>query len=146
MKGLIFPVLLLAIGAAAQNCPKVAYTTPTATTKSLVAAVNCLNGQNQQAAAPAPAAPKAGASGKSMQVESFQIIGPQHTHAYSSVVMAVLTVNTGGVTKSAVVTPESREATVTAEAGGTCSVKLNSDKTIDSHCYIAGGTVYVVYR
>ena len=34
--------LLLASAAAAQTCPKVVYSTPTATLKSLVAAVNCL--------------------------------------------------------------------------------------------------------
>lgn len=148
MKRLAIFVFLSAMGAAAQNCPKVTYTTPTATTKSLVAAVNCLNGQSESAAAAvaAAAAPKPASNGKAMQVDAFQIVGPQHTRAYGSVVMAVLTVNTGGMTKTAVVTSDSREATVTAEAGGSCSVKLNPDKTVDSHCYLAGGMVYVVYR
>jgi hypothetical protein len=60
--------------------------------------------------------------------------------------MVLLTVTTGGGLKSAVLTPEGREASVTSEAGGSCSVKINADKTVDSHCYIAGGTVYILYR
>jgi hypothetical protein len=132
--------LFLASSGFAQTCPKVVYSTPTATLKSLVAAVNCL-------AAGTTEVPKAAATAKSgMQVDSFQIVGPQHSRPYSSVVLAVLSVPTGGVTKTAVVTPDTHEATVTAEAGGTCSVKINPDKTVDSRCYIAGGTVYVVYR
>jgi hypothetical protein len=107
--------------------------------KSLVAAVNCL-------AAGTSEPPKTVQAKNGMQVDSFQIVGPQHSRPYSSVVLAVLSVPTGGVTKTAVVTPDTREATVTAEAGGSCSVKINSDKTVDSRCYIAGGTVYVVYR
>lgn len=135
-------LLLLASSAFGEICPKVVYSTPTATLKSLVAAVNCL-------AAGTPEAPKAMAAAPTkggMQVDSFQIVGPQHSRPYSSVVLAVLSVPTGGVTKTAVVTPDTHEATVTAEAGGTCSVKINPDKTVDSRCYIAGGTVYVVYR
>ena len=138
--GFIVGLLFVASSARAQICPKVVYSTPTATLKSLVAAVNCL-------AAGTTEAPKAAVVVKNgMQVDSFQIVGPQHSHPYASVVLAVLSVPTGGVTKTAVVTPDTREATVTAEAGGTCSVKINPDKTVDSRCYIAGGTVYVVYR
>jgi hypothetical protein len=129
-------------GAFAQNCPKVVYSTPNVTMKNLVAAVNCLNANG---AAEAPAAKPVSAKG-SMQVDSFQIVGPQHSRPYSSVVLAVLSVPTGAGTKTAVVTPDTHEATITAEAGGTCSVKINADKTVDSRCYIAGGTVYVVYR
>jgi hypothetical protein len=144
MKRLEFlPLILLLASAAgsAQNCPKVALTTTTSTLKDLVAAVNCLTTNTEQGGTP-----KTAASGKSMQVESFQIVGPQHSHPYANIVMVVLTVPTGGVIKSAVVTPENRETSVTAEAGGSCSVKINGDKTVDSHCYIAGGTVYVLYR
>jgi hypothetical protein len=138
--GVIAALLFLASSGFAQVCPKVVYSTPTATLKSLVAAVNCL-------AAGTTEAPKTVAAAKSgMQVDSFQIVGPQHSRPYSSVVLAVLSVPTGGVTKTAVVTPDTHEATVSAEAGGTCSVKINPDKTVDSRCYIAGGTVYVVYR
>jgi hypothetical protein len=135
----ISALLLLASSAAAQTCPKVVYSTPTATMKSLVAAVNCL-------AAGSGEAPKTVQAKSGMQVDSFQIVGPQHSRPYGSVVMAVLSVPTGGVTKTAVVTPDTHEATVTAEAGGSCTVKINPDKTVDSRCYIAGGTVYILYR
>jgi hypothetical protein len=136
---LLFASAALSSGASAQNCPKVAYTTPAATTKSLVAAVNCLSATSE-------ASPKAVPAKGNMQVDSFQIIGPQHSRPYSSVVLAVLSVPTSGGTKTAVVTPDTHEATITAEAGGTCSVKINADKTVDSRCYIAGGTVFIVYR
>ena len=138
--GIVAGALFLASSAYAQTCPKVVYSTPTATLKSLVAAVNCLT-------AGTPEAPKTAMAARGgMQVESFQIVGPQHSRPYSNVVLAVLSVPTGGQTKTAVVTPDTREATVTAEAGGSCSVKINPDKTVDSRCYIAGGTVYIVYR
>jgi hypothetical protein len=141
--GFLTGILVLAVTASsAQTCPKVTYTTPTPTLKSLVAAVNCLAANSEQAGTSKPSAPaKSG-----MQVETFQIVGPQHSRPYSGIVMAVLTVPTGGAIKSAVVTPDNREANVSTEAGGSCSVKINADKTVDSHCYIAGGTVYVVYR
>jgi len=126
-------------GAFAQNCPKVVYSTPSATTKNLVAAVNCLNANSGTAA-------KTVSARGAMQVDSFQIVGPQHSRPYTGVVLALLAVPAGAGTKTVVVTPDSHEATVTAEAGGTCSVKINADKTVDSRCYIAGGTVYVVYR
>lgn len=134
-------ILLAAASAFAQNCPKVAYTTTASTLKDLVAAVNCLAANGEQASAPKTAEPA-----KSMQADSFKIVGPQHSRPYSGIVMVLLTVPSGATVKSVVVTPESKEATITAEAGGTCSVKINADKTVDSHCYIAGGTVYILYR
>jgi hypothetical protein len=133
-------LVLLPAFAPAQTCPKVALTTTASTIKDLVAAVNCLSSTEQ------PTTPKAGTTAKAMQAESFQIVGPQHSRPYPSLVMVLLTVPTGGVLKSAVVTPDTKEANVTAEAGGSCSVKINPDKTVDSHCYIAGGTVYILYR
>jgi hypothetical protein len=133
-------LVLLPAFAPAQTCPKVAYTTAASTIKDLVAAVNCLSSTTEPATAAKGAAPKA------MQADSFQIVGPQHSRAYPNLVMVLLTVPTGGVLKSAVITPETKEANVTAEAGGSCSVKINPDKTVDSHCYIAGGTVYILYR
>jgi|SRR6516162_8189067 hypothetical protein len=136
--------LLLASAAAAQTCPKVVYSTPTATLKSLVAAVNCLAAGTGEV--PKTVQAKSAQANSGMQVDSFSIVGPQHSRPYTSVVLAVLSVPTGGMTKTAVVTPDTREATVTAEAGGSCTVKINPDKTVDSKCYIAGGTVYVVYR
>ena len=132
-------LLAFSFGLSAQTCPKVAYTNPTSTIKDLVAVVNCLAASNEQAGA-------AKIPSKVMQAEAFQIVGPQHSHPYPNLVMVLLTVPTGGVLKSAVVTPETKEASVTAEAGGSCSVKINPDKTVDSHCYIAGGTVYILYR
>jgi hypothetical protein len=132
-------LLFFSLALSAQTCPKVAYTNPTSTLKDLVAVVNCLAASNEQSnAAKVPT--------KAMQAESFQIVGPQHSRPYPNLVMVLLTVPTGGVLKSAVVTPETKEANVTAEAGGSCSVKINPDKTVDSHCYIAGGTVYILYR
>jgi hypothetical protein len=145
--GILAGILLCAVGAGAQSCPKVTYSTPTATLKSLVAAVNCLTSSAPEPPAPAPAHVAPVTAGKGgMQVDSFQIVGPQHSRAYSQVVLAVLSVPTGGTTKTAVVTPDSKEANVTAEAGGSCSVKINPDKTVDSRCYLAGGTIYIVYR
>jgi len=140
--GILIGILLVSAFAAAQSCPKVEYTTTAPTLKSLVAAVNCLAANTEQSNAS-----KLAASTKaSLQAETFQIVGPQHSNSYSGIVMAVLTVPTGGAIKSAVVTPDNREATVTAEAGGYCTVKINPDKTVDSHCYVAGGTVYILYR
>jgi hypothetical protein len=125
----------------AENCPKVTYTNLTSTLKDVVAVVNCLATSIEQAnAAKAPSTTKA------MQAESFQIVGPQHSRPFPNLVMVLLTMPTGGVLKSAVVTPDTREANLTAEAGGSCSVKINPDKTVDSRCYVAGGTVYILYR
>ena len=132
---------LMAANAVAQTCPKVAYTSTAATLKDLVTVVNCLAANNEQTSVP-----KTPVSAKSMQAEAFQIVGPQHSRPYLNLVMVLLTVPTGGGLKSAVLTPESKEASVTLEAGGSCSVKINPDKSVDSHCYIAGGTVYILYR
>ena len=141
LASLVLVVSMAAASAVAQNCPKVAYSSPTATLRDLVAAVNCLAASNEQANATKPAT-----SPKAMQAESFQIVGPQHSHPYPGLVMVLLTVPTGGNLKSAGVTPDAREANLTTEAGGSCSVKINPDKSVDSHCYIAGGTVYILYR
>lgn len=134
-------LLFVPLTMSAENCPKVTYTNMASTLKDLVAVVNCLATSNEQASAA-----KASSATKAMQAESFQIVGPQHSHPYPNLVMVLLTVPTGGMLKSAVVTPETKEANVTAEMGGSCSVKINPDKTVDSHCYVAGGTVYILYR
>ena len=143
MKHLSFLFLIVAITTLGhgQTCPKVAYTSTSSTLKELVAAVNCLAANTETGGTA-----KTGAPGKAMQAESFQIVGPQHSRPYSNLVMVLLTVQTGNGLKSAVVTPDTKEGSVTAEAGGSCSVKINNDKTVDSHCFIAGGTVYVLYR
>ena len=134
-------LLFVPLTMSAENCPKVTYTNMASTLKDLVAVVNCLATSNEQAnTAKAPSVSKA------MQAESFQIVGPQHSRPYPNPVMVLLTVPTGGVLKSAVITPETKEANVAAEMGGSCSVKINPDKTVDSHCYVAGGTVYILYR
>jgi hypothetical protein len=139
--GFLATILVLTVAASAQNCPKVTYTANTpATIKSLVDAVNCLSNTEQAGT------PKAVPSKDSMSADMFKIVGPQHSHSYPGIVLAILTVNTTGGLKTAIVTPETREASVTAEAGGSCSVKINADRTVDSHCFIAGGTVYVLYR
>lgn len=138
--GFLAGILALAATAGAQTCPKVTYTANTpATVKSLVEAVNCLSTVESSA-------PKAAPAKDSMQADMFKIVGPQHSRNYPGIVLALLMVNTGGALKTAIVTPENKEASVTAEAGGSCSVKINPDKTVDSHCYIAGGTVYILYR
>ena len=62
-------LLLLRALAPAQTCPKVAYTNTASTIKELVAAVNCLSSTTEQAVTPKAAA------AKSMQAESFQIVG-----------------------------------------------------------------------
>jgi hypothetical protein len=139
MKRWLILAIALSASAHAQTCPKVAYTSTTATLKDLVAAVNCLGSATEPSGSPK-------ASGKVMQAESFQIVGPQHSRPYSNLVMVLLTMQTANGIRSAVVTPETREGSVMAEAGGSCSVKINSDKTVDSHCFIAGGTVYILYR
>ena len=89
--GILIGILLVSAFAAAQSCPKVEYTTTAPTLKSLVAAVNCLAANTEQSNAS-----KLAASTKaSLQAETFQIVGPQHSNSYSGIVMAVLTVPTG---------------------------------------------------
>jgi hypothetical protein len=121
---LLAAILGLAVAAApAQNCPKVTYTANTpATIKSLVEAVNCLSEAEQNAA------PKTAPAKDSMSADMFKIVGPQHSRSYPGLVLAILTVNSSGGLKTAIVTLENREANVTAEAGGNCSVKINPDK------------------
>jgi hypothetical protein len=147
--GVLAAILTLAMAASAETCPRVSYTTTASTLRSLVAAVNCLNARTQSEETPVSvrsAAAEPVPSKGGMEVDSVKIVGPQHSRPYAQVVMAVLTVPTGGTTKTAVVTPDARQATVTAEAGGSCSVTINPDKTVDSHCYLAGGTVYILYH
>src|SRR4029077_17581477 len=120
-------LLFVPLTMSAETCPKVTYTNMASTVKDLVAVVNCLANSNEQTnTAKAPSASKA------MQAEAFQIVGPQDSHTspqlvcpqqsrpYPNLVMVLLTVPTGCVLKSAVVTPETRESTVTAEMGGSC--------------------------
>lgn len=131
--------LLIAASAAAQNCPKVSYTTTNATIRALVAAVNCLSG--------ASAKPVVGESSKTgLQLDGYQIIGPQHTKTYRKLAFAVLLVPTASGTKGAVAAPDAPEASVASTGGAECRVKINLDNTVDSQCNLTGGMLYVAYR
>lgn len=130
---------LSTFAAHAQSCPKVTYTTETATVKNLVASLNCLLAAEKTKTAH----PEVNREG--LQVESFQIIGPQHTHAYKKVVLAILSVPAGNEIHTGLVTTENPHATVSATAGAECKIKLNPDNTVDGLCNLTGGTLYVVY-
>jgi hypothetical protein len=134
----------LAFSAAAfgQTCPKVAYTTPTATMKSLVTSVNCLVGTADKV----KAAAHVEVSKTGLLVDSFQVIGPQHSRIYRKVVLALLSVPAGSEIKTALVTPDSPEGSVAGTAGAECKVKINADNTVDGQCNLTGGTLYVVYH
>ena len=134
-------LIFSAMEASAQSCPKVTYTTPTATMKSLVASVNCLVGSVDKTRPAHADMPKGG-----FLVESFAVIGPQHTHSYRKIVLAMVSVPAGNEIKTALVTPDAPEASVAATAGAECKIKLNSDSTVDSQCNLTGGTLYVIYR
>jgi hypothetical protein len=124
-----------------QSCPKVTYTTPNATIKSLVAAVNCLSGASEPTAKPA-----AGSEKHDVAIESFQIIGPKRSRAYRKLVFAVLIVPVAGSTQAVAVTPENPESSITGTGGGQCKIKINPDKTVDGVCNLTGGTMFVAYR
>jgi hypothetical protein len=141
-----FRIVLLAacfalstLSAHAQTCPKVTYTTDAATVKNLVASLNCLVAAEKTKAAH----PEMNREG--LLVESFQIIGPQHTHAYKKVVLAILSVPAGNEIHTGLVTQDNAQATVSATAGAECKVKLNPDNTVEGQCNLTGGTLYVVY-
>lgn len=130
---------LSTLGAYAQSCPKVTYTTETATIKNLVDSLNCLVAAEKTKAAHPEM------NGGGLLVESFPIIGPLHTHAYKKVVLAILSVPAGNEIHTALVTPDNPQATVSATAGAQCKVKLNPDNTVEGQCNLTGGTLYVVY-
>jgi hypothetical protein len=131
--------------AMAETCPKVSYSTPNATIKNLVAAVNCMNSakasEKANESAPADKAPR-----NALSVETFQIIGPQHTRNYRNVVFAVLSVPVGNGVKTVAVTKETEQASIMSTGGGECRIKVNSDNSVDSQCSLTGGTMYVVHR
>jgi hypothetical protein len=132
---------LLSVAAFAQTCPKVAYTTPTATMKNLVTSVNCLVGTADKTKTSHVEVSKTG-----LLVDSFAVVGPQHTRIYRKVVLALLSVSAGNEIKTALVTPDSPEASVAGTAGAECKVKINPDSTVEGHCNLTGGTLYVVYH
>ncbi len=138
----VFEVLVLAAAAMqGQTCPKVTYTTPNATIKSLVTAVNCLSGAGETAAKPAAPGGK-----HDLAIESFQIIGPKRTRTYRKLVFAVLMVPVASSTQAVAVTPENPESSITGTGGGQCKIKINSDNTVDGVCNLTGGTMFVAYR
>jgi len=139
--------LWLAGFAAAEPCPKVNTTTETpATLRALVKAVNCLIDSG-----PAPAAGSAvlrttGEARVGAQVDTWPIVGPQHTRTYPGFLLAILTMPVDNTQRSALVTPDSPQTTIRGTSGGECRLRLNSDRTVDALCNQAGGTVFVVYR
>jgi hypothetical protein len=124
--------------AEAQSCPKVVYTTTAATTKSMVASVNCLVAKS---AASHSEVNKAG-----LMVESFPVVGPQHTRSYRKIVLAMISVPVGNETKTALATSDNPSATVSATAGAECKLKINPDNTVDGQCNQTGGSLFVVYN
>jgi hypothetical protein len=124
--------------AEAQSCPNVVYTTTAATTKSMVASVNCLVAKS---AASHSEVNKAG-----LMVESFPVIGPQHTRSYRKIVLAMISVPVGNETKTALATSDNPSATVSATAGAECKLKINPDNTVDGQCNQTGGSLFVVYN
>jgi hypothetical protein len=133
---LFISLLGFSVVARAQSCPKVAYTTPAATTKQMVTSVNCLVART----AVSRTETKGG-----FLIESFPVIGPQHTRSYRKIVLAVLSVPTGNETKTGLATPDNPAATVAGTAGAECKLKINSDNTVDAQCNQTGGNIFVVY-
>lgn len=134
---LSFSLLGFSIGAGAQSCPKVAYTTPAATTKQMVTSVNCLVART--------AVNRTEVNKNGFIVESFPVIGPQHTRSYRKIVLAVLSVPAGNETRTGLATPDNPAATVAGTAGAECKLKINSDNTVDAQCSQTGGNIFVVY-
>ena len=134
---LSFSLFGFSVGAGAQSCPKVAYTTPAATTRQMVTSVNCLVART---AVSHPEGSKGG-----FMVESFPVIGPQHTHSYRKIVLAVLSVPTGNETRTGLATPDNPAATVAGTAGAECKLKINADNTVEAQCNQTGGNFFVVF-
>jgi len=148
MNSLRLPLLSLFLcGAAlAEPCPKVISTTQTAATlRQIARSINCLVDAN---ATPAPVntAFRATEVRGSTQVDTLPIIGPQHTHNYPGLVLAILSMPVDNTHRSVLVTPDSPQATIRGAGGGECKLKLNPDRTLDAQCNQAGGTVFVVFK
>lgn len=131
-------LLILSTAALGQSCPKVIYTNSTATMKKMVASVNCLVARTTSA--------QVDTKRSGFLVESFPVIGPQHTRPYRKVVLAMLSVSTGNETKTALATPDSPAATVSGAAGSECKLKINADNTVDGQCNLTGGNLFIVYN
>ena len=133
-----FVLLGLSPISGAQSCPKVVYTTTAATTKSMVASVNCLVAKS--------AAARSEVNKAGLAVESFPVVGPQHTRSYRKIVLAMISVPVGDETKTALATSENPSAAVRATAGAECKVKINPDNTVDGQCNQTGGNLFIVYN
>jgi hypothetical protein len=134
-------LVLAAVTAAAQACPKVIYINPTATIQSLVTSVNCLIDTTESARS------ERAETGKGeFMVEAFPITGPRHTRAYGTVVFAVVAIPAGNTMKTALATGENPAASVSGTAGAECKIKINSDNTVDGLCKQIGGMLYVIYH
>lgn len=127
--------------AGAQSCPKVTYTTPTVTTRQMVTSVNCLVSRSAAAGHDQANVNKAG-----LMVESFPVVGPQHTRSYRKIVLAMISVPAGNETRTALATVENPNATVSATAGAECKLKINPDNSVDGQCNQTGGSLFVVYN
>jgi hypothetical protein len=134
-------LVLAAVTAAAQACPKVIYINPTATIQSLVSSVNCLIDTTERARSERPETGKG-----AFMVEAIPITGQRHTRAYKTIVFAVVAIPAGNTMKMALATPENPAASVSGTAGAECKIKINSDTTVDGQCKQTGGTLYVIYH
>jgi hypothetical protein len=106
--------------------------------KNVVASVNCLVARS---ASGQTETNKAG-----LMVESFPVIGPQHTRSYRKIVLAMLSVPAGNETRTGLATPGNPTATVNGTAGAECKLKINPDNTVDGQCSLTGGNLFVVYN
>jgi hypothetical protein len=106
--------------------------------KNVVASVNCLVARS---ASGRTETNKAG-----LMVESFPVIGPQHTRSYRKIVLAMLSVPAGNETRTGLATTDNPTATVNGTAGAECKLKINSDNTVDGQCSLTGGNLFVVYN
>jgi len=130
----------------AEPCPKVATTTQTpATMRAIVKSINCLVEANAPQTATAGTL-RTAETRSGTQVDTLPIIGPQHTHTYPGLVLAILSMPVDDTRKSVIVTPDAPQTTIRGAGGGECKLKLNVDRTLEAQCNQAGGTVYVVYR
>lgn len=138
-----FSLLIFPVAGRAQSCPKVVYTTAAATTRNMVASVNCLVARSTAANA-TPHNNEVNKAG--LMVETLPVIGPQHSRGYRKIVLALLSVPVGNETKTALATPENPSVTVGATAGAECKLKINPDNTVDGQCNQTGGTIFIVYN
>jgi hypothetical protein len=135
----VFPV-----SGMAQSCPKVVYTTAAVTTRNMVASVNCLVAKSAKSAPGGTS--RSEVSKAALMVESFPVIGPQHTRSYRKIVLAMISVPAGNETKTALATSDNPSATVSATAGAECKLKINPDNTVDGQCNQTGGSLFIVFN